>query len=108
MDTTGYGNGTPTHPRVPVPEYPSGTGDGLRKIDGYPYPRVFTHVAPYTLPLQHRLQHYLVKYCQHLVQPAPHPMTFSSTIIISRCRTSHCQPQQPHRDLRHSTGSKNG
>ena len=33
--------------RVPVPEYPSGTGDGLRKNDGYPYPRVFTRVAPY-------------------------------------------------------------
>src|ERR1700761_7092131 len=33
--------------RVPVPEYPLGTGDGLRKIDGYPYPWVFTRVAPY-------------------------------------------------------------
>ena len=34
--------------RVPVPEYPLGTGDGLRKNDGYPYPRVFTRVAPYS------------------------------------------------------------
>src|SRR6201996_8640414 len=40
--------------RVPVPEYPLGTGDGLRKNDGYPYSRVFTRVAPYSylLPLQ--------------------------------------------------------
>src|ERR1700743_1242956 len=33
--------------RVPVPEYLLGTGDGLRKNNGYPYPRVFTRVAPY-------------------------------------------------------------
>src|ERR1700761_3459009 len=33
--------------RVPMPEYPLGTGDGLRKNDGYPYPWVFTRVAPY-------------------------------------------------------------
>src|ERR1700761_4767734 len=35
--------------RVPMPEYPLGTGDGLRKNDGDPYPWVFTRVAPYLL-----------------------------------------------------------